>query len=112
MFRMRNKQVIVAAVFALVAGIPACIDPVSPAPPPGEPELATAAQASLATAKVSFTGNIVSVFAVPLGCRALEGESFLPDVSGQTHGTTITISDCHWNTSAQLCQCTVSLTQR
>jgi hypothetical protein len=115
-FRMRNHQVIVAAVFALVAGIPACVDPAIQAPatqaPAGEPEAATAAQASLATARVSLTGIIVSAFPVPLGCRALEGTVVIPDVSGQTHGTAVTISDCHWNTSAQLCECTISLTQR
>jgi hypothetical protein len=49
---------------------------------------------------------------VPLGCAGLNGSVFIPDISGNTNGTTITNSDCHWNAPSQLCECTVTFSQR
>jgi hypothetical protein len=84
-----------------------CADPADSNPP----ELDTESQESRRTVRASFTGTLVTPFAVPLGCTALNGTAFVADPSGNTQGTTITTSDCHWSSATQQCECTVTLSQ-
>jgi hypothetical protein len=99
-------------VFLVAGALAACTDPELPgSSDPAGVEVAKDSQA-LHTVKVSINATLITDFAVPLACAGLNGSVFIPDLSGNTHGTTITTSDCHWNATAQLCDCTVTFTQR
>ena len=97
-----------------VAGaLAACVAPEGPGGgDPASPEVATEAQALRSSVKVAINAVLITDFAVPLACAGLNGSVFIPDVSGNTHGTTISNSDCHWNSASQLCECTVTFTQQ
>ena len=67
---------------------------------PASPEVATEAQALRSSVKVAINAVLITDFAVPLACAGLNGSVFIPDVSGNTHGTTI----CELGLSLELCQ--------
>jgi hypothetical protein len=99
-------------VIASLATLGACTDPVDLGGEPEVPELATQHQEQRVTVNVLYRGALITELPVVLGCFSLNGSVFVPDPSGNTQGTTITNSDCHWNSSTQRCECTVTVTQR
>jgi hypothetical protein len=100
-------------VLLVAAAFAACADPEgSGNGDPAGPEIATETQAVRSTVKVAINAVLITDFPVPLGCAGLNGSVFIPDISGHTNGTTITSSDCHWNAPSQLCECTVTFSQR
>jgi len=99
------------AVLAVATSFAACTDLAPGSDESTSVELAAQSQA-LHTVKVSNRAILITDFAVPLACKGLEGSVFIPDLSGNTHGTTITSSDCAWSSQAQLCECTITYTQR